>query len=215
MQKYKNIIIIILLSLVIVASYTVPRAKYIGTNFISKLEIPFKFNGWHGRDVSEALNINAANINFNFINDAVAHQYTNSSGQSLIFIVLDAGNFHHPKVCFTGAGYKIKELVDTEFHIAGQSFKAHTLFTERGNESFLSFYWIVIDKQIAHQWIEQKLKQLYYSLFNKKRVGLMIRFDIPAKEDSIDDAMLIARQFVKDFSGKLSSDNADYIFGEN
>ncbi len=215
MKKHKNIIVIVLLLAVILLSYTVPRAKYLGTDFISKLDIPFTFNGWRGKDVSEALNINAADTNFNFINESLANQYVNSTGQDLIFIILDAGNFHHPKVCFTGAGYKIKELTDTEFNLSDRSFKAHTLFTQRGGESFLSFYWIVIDKNIAHEWIEQKFKQLYFSLFNKQRVGLMIRVDIPSKEENIEGSLILAKQFIHDLTLSLKPEQADFIFGEH
>jgi len=28
---------------------------------------------------------------------------------------------------------------------------------------------------VAHEWIEQKAKQLFFSVFGKKRVGLMVR----------------------------------------
>ncbi len=214
MQKNKNIIVIIILLLVILVSYTVPRAKYIGTNFISNLEVPFTFFDWKGKDVSETLNVSAANTNFNFINEALAYQYVNSYRQNLIFIILDAGNFHHPKVCFTGAGYKIKELTDTEFNFSGQTLKAHTLFTTRDNINSLSFYWIVIDRNVAHEWIEQKYKQLFHSLFNKKRVGLMVRIDIPTKEDNIEEAMVTAKKFVNDLSQSLQPGQASYIFGE-
>jgi hypothetical protein len=168
-----------------------------GTNFISELEVPYAFSEWQGRDVTKQLNINTADTNFNFINEAFANQYINSKGKNLLFIILDAGNFHHPKVCFTGAGYKIKELPDTEFHTPKRSFKA-----------------IVIDKKIAHEWIEQKFKQLYFSMINKKRIGLMVRLDIPAKEADIEDAMILAKQFVNDLSLTLQPEQAGYILGE-
>jgi EpsI family protein len=214
-DKVKTFTVLILLSLTMLLSFAFPRTKYVGTNFISELEIPYTFTEWQGQDVTKKLNINTANTNFNFINEAVANQYINSKGESLLFIILDAGNFHHPKVCFTGAGYKIKELDDTEFHTPDRSFKAHTLFTERGNESSLSFYWIVIDKKVAHAWIEQKFKQLYFSMLNKQRVGLMVRLDVPAKEDNIEEAMLLAKRFVSDLGQTLKPEQAGYIWGGN
>ena len=197
----------------IFASHYLPQAKYVGTNFIPGLEVPFTFAEWQGTDISKALNINTANADFNFINQALAHNYVNGRGQSLLFIILDAGNFHHPKVCFTGAGYNIKELPDSEFNLSGHSFKAHTLFIERGKDSFLSFYWIVINKKVAHDWIEQKYKQLVYSLFNKKKIGLMIRMDIPAKEENIKNASIMADRFINDLNRALKPKEADYILG--
>jgi EpsI family protein len=195
-------------------SYAFPRVKYVGTNFISKLEVPVESPEWKGRDVTSSLNINVEEMRFGFINEALGHEYVNSQGKNLLFIILDAGNFHHPKNCFISSGFKIKELPDTEFNLPGRDLKAHTLFTERGKNSFLSFYWIVIDKNIAHEWIEQKLKQLYFSIFNKKTVGLMVRVDIPAREDNIEDAITLAKQFVNDLNQTLQPEHADYILGE-
>ena len=213
MIKNKHIIVVIVLLMTIIVVHYIHQAKYIGTNFISGIDIPLFFSAWQGTNVSNALNINTANADFNFINQALAHNYINREGQNLLLIILDAGNFHHPKVCFTGAGYNITELPDSEFQFSERSLKAHTLFIERGKDSFLSFYWIVIDKSVAHEWIEQKFKQLFYSLFNKKRIGLMIRMDIPAKQKDINNASIMARQFLTDLSHDLKPEDADYILG--
>ena len=212
-NRLKIFTVLILLSLAIFLSFAFPRTKYVGTNFISGLSLPLTFSEWQGQDVTKHLNINAADTTFNFISKAIANQYVNTRGESILFIVLDAGNFHHPKVCFTGAGYKIKELPDTEFQTRDLTFRAHTLFTQRGNESSLSFYWIVIDKKVAHEWIEQKFKQLYFSLLNKERVGLMVRMDIPAREEDIGNALTLGKLFIKGLSQSLKPEQADYIFG--
>ncbi|MHC4322204.1 MAG: exosortase C-terminal domain/associated protein EpsI, partial [Planctomycetota bacterium] len=170
---------------------------------------------WSGVDVTDQLNLDFDKNWNKFISEALVYQYIHKGGQQVNFIILDAGNFHHPNACFTSAGFQIRELPEREFHLKGRTLKSHTLFTERANESFLSFYWIIIDKKIAHEWIEQKIKQLFYSLFNRKRIGLMVRVDIPAKEDSINNAMVIADQFVSDLSEELKPEQADYIFGES
>lgn len=212
MKSNKFIIAIILLIFSIAISYSLPKAKYVGTGFISKLNVPKSINGWTGRDVTGEVGLNLESDKYGFVSEALAYQYVNSEGKSLLFIILDAGNFHHPKVCFTGAGFKIKELSDTEFHLQNNTLKTHTLFTERGTDNFLSFYWIVIDKNVAHAWVEQKIKQLFFSLFGKKRVGLMVRVDIPTKEDNIEDARILAKEFLNEINKSL--DSADYIFGQ-
>ena len=134
-------------------------------------------------------------------------------GENLLLLILDAGNFHYPKVCFTASGFKVRELKDTEFYILNQKVNAHTVYTEKNNEKFLVIYWISINKNIAPHWMEQKLKQLYFSLFNKKRVGLMVRLDIPIKGNNIDDAISLSREFINNLSQTLPSEHADYIFG--
>jgi hypothetical protein len=212
--KTKTIIVIFLLASTVLLSYIIPETKYTGTKFISELKIPLTFPGWSGKDITGNLNINYEESTYNFINDALAHQYINNSGKSLTFIILDAGNLHNPKSCFTSSGYNIKELGDTEFRNSEHNFIAHTLFTQTGKDSFLSFYWIVIDKNIANEWIEHKLKQLYFSLFNAKRVGLMVRIDIPAKENEIESAITLGKEFVHALSLPLESTQSDYIFGE-
>lgn len=214
MRPAKPLIVIVLLLCAIAISYSIPKAKYVGTGFISQLNVPESIGGWKGRDVTTKVGLNVNASSYEFISEALAYQYVNREGSSLIFMVLDAGNFHHPKNCFISAGYKIKELPDTRFNLPGRDLKAHTLYTERGGESFLSFYWIVIDKNIAHEWIEQKFKQLYFSLFGKKRVGLMVRVDIPAKETDIEAATIMAKNFIGDLDRDFSPKQADYIFGE-
>ncbi len=42
----------------------------------------------------------------------------------------------------------------------------------------------------------------------------MVRIDIPARENDIDDAMLLAKQFINDLSDVLQPEHADYIFGK-
>jgi len=212
--KHKHLIIIASLLLAIVLSFAFPRTKYTSTNFISHLKIPYKFAEWQGKDVTSELNIQVEDDRYSFLGDFLAHEYINIKGENLLFIILDAGNFHHPNVCFTSSGFKLKELNNTEFNTLNHTFKAHTVYTQRERESFLVFYWIVIDKDIAHEWIEQKAKQLYFSMFNKKRVGLMVRIDIPTKEENIEDAFTLAKQFINDLSQTLPLEQADYIFGE-
>lgn len=214
MKSKKTLTVLIILILTILISYSLPKAKYTGTGFVSELKIPKKISGWTGRDVTKEVGLNANSSTYDFVSEALAYQYVNEEGKSLLFIILDAGNFHHPKVCFTGAGFKITELPETEFNLSNHTLKTHSLFTKRGLDNNLSFYWIVIDKDVAHEWVEQKIKQLYFSLFGKKRVGLMVRLDIPTTEANIGETRKLASQFVNDLNQALLPEQADYIFGE-
>ncbi|MBC8550661.1 MAG: EpsI family protein [Candidatus Brocadiales bacterium] len=209
----KTVIVIILLTISIAVSYVVPETKYKGTNFITNLDIPESFNKWKSRDVTESLDINTEESKFNFINDARAINYYNDIGKNLLFIVLDAGNFHHPKVCFTAAGYELKELPDTILKLGERNFQAHTLFTTKGKDTFLSLYWIIIDQKIVHKWVEQKVKQLFFSMLNKDRVGLMVRIDIPTTPSTIPEAQILAEKFLQEISQTLPENEANYIFG--
>ena len=211
MKFMKFWIIIVLLLLTIALSFGFPKAKYVGMDILSKLEIPYKMDGWQGKDIATELNLQ--DERYNFVSQIIAREYVNMYGENLLLLILDAGNFHYPKVCFTASGFKVRELKDTEFYILNQKVNAHTTYTEKNKEKFLIIYWISINKNIAPHWMEQKLKQLYFSLFNKKRVGLMVRLDIPIKGNNIDDAISLSREFINNLSQTLPSEHADYIFG--
>lgn len=214
MNKYKAITAIILLIATTILVHAIPKAKYVGTNFISSLKVPLYLSDWAGQDVSYQVKLKLEEHPDKFSNDALAYQYINKEQKNLVFIILDAGNFHNPNVCFTGAGYEIEELKRTEFRAEQRTFKAHTLLAKINNTNSLSFYWIIIDKKIANEWLSQKVKQLYYSLLNKKRVGLMVRIDIPVNGSDINNATLLAKQFISTLSQSLPPEQADYIFGE-
>ncbi|MBI5056286.1 MAG: EpsI family protein [Nitrospirae bacterium] len=214
MEKYKYWVVIILLLSGAVLSFAFTKEKYVGTGFIAKLDLPVVVAKWRGENITEEVNGSIQRSTANFISDMLSYQYTNNEGKKLLFIILDAGNFHHPKGCFTSAGFNIRELDDTEFNVMGRRLQTHTLFTEKGEEKFLSFYWIIIDKNIVHEWIDQKIKQLYFSLFNKKRVGLMVRIDVLTDKDKMKDSMIIAKDFINDMSKTLHQEELDYIFGQ-
>lgn len=213
-NKIKPLLTIIFVLSALVLSFAFPRTKYAGTDFISKTEIPSLLPGWEGKDMTTQLGLDTNDKKYNFINQALAYQYVNREGKKLLFIVLDAGDFHPPKACFTSAGFKITELTDTLIHTTDHSLKAHTLLTEKGTETFLSLYWISVDKKIIHEWMEQKLMQFYFSIFNKKRIGLMVRLDISTKKDDTEEALAIAKQFINDLSQLLPPEQAEYIFGK-
>ncbi len=214
MNKIKFFIVILLISSTLIVSHAIPKPRYVGTGFISSLKIPDSVGEWHGKNVSSALKLDFDNDLNKFISEVLVYQYVNREGNKLNFIVLDAGNFHHPNVCFTAAGFALKERDDSELNIFDRTLKVHTVYTEKGQERYLSMYWIVIDKKITHEWIEQKIKQLYFSLFNRQRIGLMVRIDIPADESNADTAKETAQKFITALSLGIPHEKAEYLFGE-
>jgi len=210
MRPVKFWIVIILLLSSIIYCFAFPKAKYVSTNILPQLRIPYKMAGWQGKDVTEELNLD--DERYNFISQVFAREYVNSYGENLLLLILDAGNFHHPKVCFSSSGFKIRELNNPEFHILNRKFKGHCLYAQKPTEGFLVIYWICIDKKIV-DWTEQKIKQLWFSLFKKERVGLMIRLDMPTREGKIESSLTVAKDFIDDLSQTLASEQVDYIFG--
>lgn len=207
----KGWITIALLLFASIYCFGFPKAKkYESLNILSEVKIPLEINGWQGKDVEQEWN--REDEAYNFISQAVDREYVNMDGKNLFLLVLDAGNFHNPKVCANGSGFKVIELNDSEFHVLNRTFQAHSLYAEKDADRFLLIYWICIDKNIV-DWTGQKIKQLWLSLIDKKRAGLMIRLDIPMKEGSIEDAFRLAKEFIADFGQAISPEQAGYIFG--
>ncbi len=212
MNNKKQLTAIIFLILTIAVSFCLPKHKYTSSKIIPELKIPQNINGWwYGSDVSKKLNLQ--DERYNFVSDIFASAYTNKYRENLLLIILDAGNFHHPKVCFGSSGYKIKEIPQPILKIMGREFKPNILYAQKGSEELLIIYWICIDKKIVN-WAEQKLSQLWFSLFNKQKTGLMIRLDIPTRGNNIAGSISIAEEFLKGLIKGLPQEQADYIIGK-
>jgi EpsI family protein len=212
MKKIRPLITIIILLLTLAASYALPKVKYTSPDIVSTLEIPFRTGNWRGKDMSHRLNLN--DLRYNFISKVFTRGYSNYYGENLLLLILDAGNFHNPKVCFGSSGYKIQDLPDVELKLAGgKQIKAKAIFAGKDNEGFVLIYWITINKKVV-DWTQQKILQLWYSLFNKEKVGLMVRLDIPATESTIKDALKNAQSFWEEASSQIPAEQKEYLFGK-
>ncbi|MFA6217708.1 MAG: exosortase C-terminal domain/associated protein EpsI [Candidatus Omnitrophota bacterium] len=211
MNQQKSIIIIVIFVLAIIISFALPKPKYKSLNILSQIRIPETAVEWKSKDISKEFN--TKDERYNFLSEIFARIYTDKNDNSLLFLVLDAGNFHNPKVCFSASGYKVKELNDTEIKVAGRSFKALSLYTQKGNEGIVLLYWLCIDKKVT-SWTGQKIKELWASLFQTKKAGLMVRLEIPAQEKSIEGALTFGQKFLNDLSSNLSPDQISYLFGK-
>lgn len=209
--QVKPVILILMLLCAIAAGYGLPKVKYTSPQILPKLAIPYIVSGWLGKDIAYQLNPDEQGNNF--IAGIFARAYMNQYGEQLLFLILDAGNFHNPQVCLGSAGWTVKELPGLQLKVIGRGLQAHALYAQKGDEGQLLIYWICIDKKVV-DWTEQKIKQLWYSLFNKEKVGLMARLDIPAREETLDSALKLAREFLLDISSRIPPEQAEYIFGQ-
>jgi EpsI family protein len=209
--QQKPLIIVFLLIIAIVLAYGSPRPKYQSTNILKTITLPGKLGFWSGEDVKQQVNFGQKQ--YFFIDDIKTKKYVNAQGMTVYFTVLDAGNFHHPRVCFSGAGYTALDLPDTDFETPNGNFQAPTLFFKKKGEDTLVIYWLCINKQRV-DWAGQKLKEFWFSLWGKKRTGFTIRLDIPITEENIKPAIISARNLVKTLSRAMPKDQAEYIFGK-
>lgn len=214
--KLNLVIAGLFLALCVYVVYFLPRAKYTGKAITACVleSIPMNGQKWQGREI-KAIGDNLEGEAYNFISRISARQYVHTVNpeQFVFLVVLDAGNFHYPKVCFQGAGFVSEELPQRQIELPEGKIGVHLMLSKKKDEQLLSVYWICIDKEIVPTWAQQKLKQLYYSLFNKERVGLMIRVDIPVT-GNIDNSVEIVKDFLNGLYQATSPRYRDYIFSD-
>jgi len=214
LSKNRAATLLLLLALTMVVAFALPKWKYKGADTLSQVNIPAAMTGWQSMDVSGSMKSKMEDQEvYNFVGDVFARVYGNFLGERLLLLVLDAGNFHNPKVCYGSSGYKITELDDIELTAGGKTFKAHALSMDKGGEGLTMVYWICIDKKIVG-WTEQKFIELWSSIFQKKKAGLMVRLDIPTRKGGTDTALRLAKDFVKDLSRNLTPEQSEYLFGK-
>ena len=207
----RAVLISIMLILTMVISFLVPKPKYEGTNILDNLNIPKSFPGWRSYDISKELDLK--DERYNFISDAFARVYLNRKGEAILLLVLDAGNFHNPKVCYTSTGFNVQELDKVKFDLASTSVDANALYMERQDTGMTLLYWLIIDKKPVN-WTQQKVLELWSSLFNKKKTGLMVRMEIPLnKGRTQEEALALSREFIQSLNQSLTTEQKDYLFG--
>ena len=210
--KTKILIASSLLVLTILVAFTLPKPHYHSAFSFKKLHIPESFPGWQSEDIAPKLAAKEQDDRYKFISEIFARSYGIQNGPTLLFLVLDAGNFHHPQVCFKSSGFAIRELDDIEFQLAHKTLQAQCLFARKNQQQFLVIYWITINGRSVN-WTQQKWQELLFSLSNQNRVGLMMRMDIPVAEDRIPEAQAFARKFVTDLEKEIPLEEIPYLWG--
>jgi len=209
-MKTRLYITIFLLLSTITIAFALPKPQYQSPDIIGKLTIPGTMRSWRSQDISTLLTQNKDD-RYNFISDVFARRYKTNFGE-LTFFVLDAGNFHHPRICFRSSGYKIKALDDTELKSKNRTFQAKTLFAQKKSGGTVIIYWMIINKKQVN-WTEQKFQHIWHQLFNKEKVGVMGRIDIPIDGNNTNLAVNLAQKFMRDIIPLISDDDAGYMFG--
>lgn len=213
MGKKRHIVVIIMLAAAATVSFLLPKPKYESPEVISRLNLPMRFSGWHGRDISSKLDPN--DPRYNFISEVMARIYANKYGESVLCIILDAANFHNPKACFGGSGFQARDVGNVQLFDKG-GLNGHMVFFSKGNDSgnsVLVIYWMCVNKEPV-DWGRQKFLELWYSVFHRQKIGVMVRLDVPTREERIDNALKLAREFLSSARAAMPEEMSGYVFGE-
>ena len=200
------------------------KTKYVSQDILSRLEIPYEIREWKGKDVLDDWNLD--DNTYKLIEHSINREYKNKNEENIYFTVVDAGNFHNPKICANCSGFKTKDRENAEFHIISpaqaesRALKARAFYAykEVGNnadnyEGYLITYWVCINKERAN-WLEEKVKELWFAFFNNERINLMVRVDVPCKEGGIETALQLAGKFINDLALTIPLETSEYIFGK-
>ena len=217
LMDFKFLRLILFIAIAAFAAFALPKPKYQSLNVLRDITVPMKIGQWTGQDIKT--DIKLMDNGYNFISSLFLREYSHPDGQKLYLYLLDAGNFHNPKVCLTSAGFAMKELEDIDFTLstsatpeAGEGFRAPTVMITKGPSIYLVSYWITINGKRV-DWTEQKFKEFFFSLVGVKKAGLMVRIDTPVSAELVP----AAREGLKDFVGALSAALAEkdrkLIFG--
>ena len=209
--KYRPIITTLLLAVTIALAFGIPKTKYQGTDVLAAIDLPPATPGWTVEDVTDE--IDQGGNNMNFLGHILVREYDKDQGPLLYLFLLDANNFHHPKACIGGAGFDSEDLKDIEFNVSGHSWKAKAIYFQKQDEGFLTVYWICINKEQV-DWTGQKFLQLWDSLYSKKKPGVMVRIDITATKDQIDQAGQTIQRLLTDLAAQMTPEQQNYLFGK-
>ena len=201
------------------------KTKYVSQDILSRLEIPYEIREWKGNDVLDDWNLD--DNTYKLIEHSINREYKNKNEENIYFTVVDAGNFHNPKICANCSGFKIKDRENAEFHIISpaqaesRALKARAFYAYKevdnnavNYEGYLITYWVCINKEHAN-WLEEKVKELWFAFFNNERINLMVRVDVPCKEGGIETALQLAGKFITDLARTIPLETSEYIFGKN
>lgn len=214
--KDRSFRILMMLAVTFALSFGLPHPKYKSTDVLKQLHIPTYFAGWLGRDLDTAQKL--MDENYNFINALFLREYTDIEGKSILLYFLDAGNFHNPKVCLTGAGFKIHELDDTVFTFKTPArgkaapFSGTSIYISNKENGALVTYWMIINGRKVG-WIQQKMTEFWCSLIGKRKAGLMVRIDFPTTEADLPHAREMVRSFVASLEHAVTPEDRWLIFG--
>ena len=225
MGKVKGLIIIAIILISIVASFGLPKIKYQSFDIIEYLNIPLLIGDWSGKPLPN----NEKKIKkWDFINKSKQFHYykiygpylyqyysfKRKDGAQIYFSLLNAGNFHNPKNCYTGIGYKPR--YDGTYNIImGKKtvlqFDSYLMLKK--NNHLLTTYWMCVDGKRVN-WLELKLNELICSLTNKESINVLTRIDVPTNPKNTEKALAVTKEFLRDLYGILDKNKSVYVFGK-
>lgn len=210
-MRYKPIIVMAVLTAAIIASFCFPKNRYQSMDIISYLELPLTIKNWSGKVIQN--NDEELKSKFTFINKSKQFIFSKKNGEKVYFSLLNAGNFHNPRTCYTAIGYKTRFIGTHVIKLAGKNtIKVKSYLMSRQTDNYLTIYWMCIDRKKV-DWLGLKINELICSLSGRKSINLLTRIDVPTDPNRTEKALTTAENFIFDLSETLDKTKTAYIFG--
>lgn len=211
----KHLFTSILLVLTLAASLLSGKAQFKSIDVVSQLNIPLHFNRWQGQNAPNAYQTESQKPDF--IAKTLLLYYWIPDEANLSLLLINAGNFHNPRTCYTGSGYTPKEYANLEIELSKNvALKGESYIMQKSEtEAFFTTYWMIVDGRRV-DWLEQKFKEFFFALINKRRANLMVRIDVPLYEvnqEVFKWAENVTRLFIQDLYKASDTQDKYYIFG--
>lgn len=209
-----NRIILAILLVVISLSWIYVFKKnqtYQAAGIFQKLDLPRQIDGWNGQEVKQDLQLGQGL--FSYIGAYQMLKYKHQDGRIIFVTLMDAGNFHHPKLCFKGSGYVAQEHANTLLNLQHKTMSVETTFFKKPRENTLVIYWLTVNQHHVN-WTEQKAWDLLFRLLGKKREGLIVRIDVLTGSQGVNQSIEAVKDFTRSLSEHVDENTRLYLFGD-
>lgn len=176
-RKYIVVIITLVIAFAFVLKIELAKGKI--TSEIDLSKIPFKLNGWEGKDtilpdsVYEILETT----------DVLSRRYTDKQGGvldlSIVYSGHDRQSFHPPEICYLGGGIELidksKENIPLQ---GGVGLKTNKLVMKSQEGTIKAWYWFLVGDRFVDNFYQQQLYFILDALGGRKLQGALIKVSI-------------------------------------
>jgi len=136
--------------------------------------------------------------------DYLSRTYRTKSGEQVSLYIgyhdggPNSGAIHSPRQCLPGSGWNRLTSEVRSVELADQKIPYVSAVYQKDTEKQLFLYWFQVRDSIVTDEYMMKLAQVKNSVIANRRDSSFIRLSLRAK-DSVDAAVRIGEQFIKDF----------------
>lgn len=109
------------------------------------------------------------------------------------------GAVHSPLVCFQGQGWEISAPKKIDVKSKSGIINAEKLIVKKGRQQELIVFWYQACDMTSSGTFRQKINNLWARVNSKSEDNAFIRVSVSIHESKINDAMITATNFIRDF----------------